>query len=168
MIKAIKDLNGVRLIIAGIGSDSEMVEKYARKCKKIQYIGWVPSYEGIIKKTLEADILFRFSDPKIPKTKYESPNKLFEAMMCGKPIIVTEGASMSDIVKNVNCGLVVPYGDTNAIKEAISRLRSDLELCQLLGRNGRRAYKEKYSWDIMEERLINAYKGLEKSRRLRI
>ena len=160
MTKAVEDLDGVRLIIAGTGPDKEFVEKSAGRCKKIQYIGWIPSYEGVIKKTLKADILFRFIDPKIPKSKYESPNKLFEAMMCGKPIIVSDGSSMANIVRKENCGLVVSYGDVDAIKEAIIKLKSDPQLYKQLGENGRRAYEEKYNWTMMERRLLDAYKDI--------
>lgn len=160
IIKAVQELDNVKLILAGNIRDIPIIEKPILQCGKIQYLGWLPLYEDVLKKTLEADILFRFSDPKIPKTKYESPNKLFEAMLFGKPIIVSDGASMANIVREENCGLVVPYGDVDAIKEAIIKLKNDPDLRQRLGKNGRRAYKERYSWDIMEKRLLNAYKEI--------
>lgn len=160
MAKAVQDLDGVRLILAGAVHDETFLENSVLTSKKIQYLGWLPSYEDVIKNTSEADILFRLSDPKIPKTKYESPNKLFEAMMCGKPIIVSDGSSMADIVRKENCGLVVPYGDVDAIKEAILELRNNPELRQGLGQNGRRAYENCYSWRIMEHRLLDSYRHL--------
>jgi glycosyltransferase involved in cell wall biosynthesis len=57
----------------------------------------------------------------------------------------------------------VPYGDVDAIKEAVQRLKNDPELRQRLGHNGRKAYQNRYSWTIMEGRLIDAYNELEKS-----
>lgn len=156
IIRAISDLDGVRLIMGGICHDKYLFDMMD-KCKKIQYIGWIPSYDEVIEKTSDADIIFRFSDPNIPKTKYESPNKLFEAMMLRKPIIVSDGSSMANIVKKENCGLVVPYGDVNAIRDAIIKLKFDPELRKKLGENGRKAYDNKYSWKIMESRLIHAY-----------
>jgi len=158
--RAIQDLDGVRLILVGAVHDETFLENYVLTSEKIQYLGWLPSYEDVIKETLEADILFRLSDPKIPKTKYESPNKLFEAMMCGKPIIVSDGSSMADIVRKENCGLVVPYGDVAAIQEAILRLKNNPELCQELGQNGRGTYENRYSWRIMEQRLLDSYQQL--------
>jgi glycosyltransferase involved in cell wall biosynthesis len=160
MIKAVQDLDNVKLIMSGPIGDNELIEKSISQSGKIQYLGWLPTYKDVIKKTLEADILFRFSDPKVPKSKYASPNKLFEAMMCEKPIIVTDDTSMANIVREENCGLVVSYGDIDAIKEAIIKLKNNPDLRQRLGKNGRRAYEEKYSWDIMEKRLINAYKKI--------
>lgn len=161
MMKATEDPDNIRLIIAGTGPDKNLFENQAADARnRVQYLGWLPSYEDVIEKTSEADIIFRFSDPKIPKTKYESPNKLFEAMMCGKPIIVSDGSAMANIVREENCGLVVPYGDVAAIREAVLKLKNDLQLCQTLGQNGRRAYESRYSWKIMEQRLLDSYQQL--------
>ena len=158
MIQAIEDLDGVKLIIGGTGTDRAFVEKASHECEKIRYIGWIPSYEEIIRMTTKADVLFRFIDPKIPKSKYESPNKLFEAMMCGKPIIVSDNSSMACIVRKENCGIVVPYGIVIAIKGAIIKLKNNPDLRKKLGENGRRAYETEYNWIIMEGRLLDAYK----------
>ena len=79
-------------------------------------------------------------------------------MMCGKPIIVSDGSSMTNIVKAENCGLVIPYGDVRAIQDAIAKLMEDKKLRQYLGANGRKAYEKKYSWSIMEDRLLDAYR----------
>lgn len=160
MIKAVQDLDDVRLIMSGSVCDKELIEKSILQYGKIQYLGWLPSYGDVLKKTLEADVLFRFSDPKIPKTKYESPNKLFEAMMFGKPIIVSDDSSMADIVRKKNCGLVVPYGDVGAIKEAVIKLKNDSSLYRKLGASGRKAYEDKYNWAIMERRLLDVYNDI--------
>ena len=161
IIESIKDIDGAKLIMGGVGDDRELF-KMIDECKKVSYLGWIPSYDEVIKKSSESDILFRFSDPKIPKTKYESPNKLFEAMMLGKPIIVSDLSSMANIVKRENCGIVVTYGDVHAIRETIINLKLDLQLRKDLGDNGRKAYDTKYSWQIMENRLINIYKKINK------
>jgi glycosyltransferase involved in cell wall biosynthesis len=158
MISAIRDLDDVKLVIAGVGPDKDILAQPSLPAN-FQYIGWIP-YEEVIRRELEADIFFAFYDIKIPNNKYASPNKLFEAMMCGKPIIVSDGSSMADIVRKENCGLVVPYGDVDSIREAVLKLKNDLQLRQTLGKDGRKAYEEKYSWHIMEQRLLDAYKQL--------
>jgi glycosyltransferase involved in cell wall biosynthesis len=158
VLEAILDLNKIQLFIAGFGPESEIIFEYMkREPKKIRYLGLL-SYDQVIDKTLKADALFAFYDPSTPNNRYASPNKLFESMMCGKPIITNNGTSMADIVRKENCGLVVPYGDISSIKNAILKLKEDPELCKQLGANGRKAYEQKYSWTIMEKRLITAYK----------
>lgn len=157
--KAVEELEGVRLVIAGTGPDKGIIEDACRRCERIQFLGQIP-YTEVIERTVAADILFAFYDPAIPNNKYASPNKLFEAMMCGKPIIVSDGSSMTNIVREENCGLVVPYGEIDAIREAIIKLESDSNLRQTLGENGRRAYEERYNWSIMQKRLTDTYREI--------
>lgn len=160
IIKAIRDINGTKLTIAGTGPDKNSLEKLPNDMNvNIKYIGPI-SYKNVIEKTMESDILFAFYDPIIPNNKYASPNKLFEAMMCGKPIIMNSEVAASEIVLEEKCGLIVPYGDTNAIKEAIIRIRDDPDLRIKLGENGRKAYENRYSWNIMENRLLESYKKI--------
>jgi glycosyltransferase involved in cell wall biosynthesis len=157
MIEAIRNLDNIRLTIAGLGSAKSLIgDLSSRMRKKIHYIGFIP-YEKVIEKTMEADILFAFYDTAIPQSKYASPNKLFEAMMCSKPIIVSDGGLMADIVRKVNCGLIVPYGDAQAIREAIVSLKMNEKLRQELAENGRKAYETQYNWALMEKRLIDNY-----------
>lgn len=161
IIRAVADLPGVELVLAGPVIDRNIMDEIAAHPASVKYIGWIPTYEEILNRSLSADMLFRFSDPALPtKNKYASPNKLFEAMMCGKPILVSDDSSMADIVRHNNCGLVVPYGDVGAIREAIVKLVTNPDLPEELGQNGRRAYENKYSWTIMEKRLVAAYEKL--------
>ncbi len=158
MIKAIENFDNVTLVFAGTGPEKDYIDKTARQSPKIQYLGQI-QYTEVIEITLAADVLFAFYDPKIPNSKYASPNKLFEAMMCAKPIIVSDRSSMADIVVKENCGIVVPYGDIVRIQRAIQKLK-DPEYRDTLGVNGRKAYEERYSWEIMESRLLELYSCL--------
>jgi len=161
MIQAVKEIDRVKLVLAGKIIDKEIIDDCANG-ERIQYIGWIPTYEGVLEWTTRADILFRFGNPTHPKAKYESPNKVFEAMMTGIPILVNYGlGSASRIVEQENCGLIVPYGDINALKEAIIMLRDNPGLRRKLGKNGRKAYEIKYSWNRMEERLVKRYSEVE-------
>jgi glycosyltransferase involved in cell wall biosynthesis len=160
LIKAIADITDVELTIAGTGPDKESLENLSSNVKAhIRYIGPIP-YEKVTERSIESDLLFAFYDPSIPNNKYASPNKLFEAMMCGKPIIMNSGIAASEIVIEEKCGLIVPYGDINAIREAITKIKNYPDIGIKLGENGRKAYEEKYSWKIMEHRLIDTYKKI--------
>jgi glycosyltransferase involved in cell wall biosynthesis len=161
MLKAVENLEGVKLVVGGFGPAKELVEEKARHCPNIEYISWLPSYEDVLSRTCQADVLFRFSNPTHPNTKWESPNKVFEAMMCGKPIIVTDDSLMSVTVMREQCGLSIPYGDVAALRAVLSRMKEDRQLCRKLGENGRKAYEAKYSWNIMKDRLLMTYHDLE-------
>jgi glycosyltransferase involved in cell wall biosynthesis len=160
IIEAVSDIEDIKLIVAGTGQDQNIIEKIAANPgNNIEYLGWI-SYEDVINFTYKSDILFAFYDPSLPNNRLASPNKLFEAMMCSKPIIVNNCTSMADIVSDEKNGFIVPYGDIAQIKEAIINLINDPSLREKLGENGRKAYVQKYSWKIMEKRLVTAYKNL--------
>ncbi len=161
MFDAVSGVEGVRLKVAGPITDNDRVlDELNRIGNKAQYLGFLPAYDDVIRETLKADLLFRFEDPRFPKTKYASPVKLFEAMMCGKPIIVSDASAMANIVRKERCGAVVPYGDVPALIDALKTCREDPQLRAELGNNGRKAYEERYSWAIMEERVLSGYRSL--------
>jgi glycosyltransferase involved in cell wall biosynthesis len=159
VIEAVTDVERTTFIVAGSGPDQVFVEEVeARLPGKVQYMGQIP-YRRVLEETSRADILIALYDPNVPNSRFASPNKLFEAMMCAKPIIISEGAAASSIVRDEDCGIVVSYADREAIRDAIQQLVSDSTLRERLGFNGRRAYEERYSWAIMRRRLRAAYES---------
>jgi glycosyltransferase involved in cell wall biosynthesis len=159
MIEVCKTIDNVELVFAGFGICEESLRFVSERESKISFIGRI-TYDEVIHRSLQADLLFAFYDTSIPNNKYASPNKLFESMMCSKPIIVNDGTAMAEIVRQENCGIVVPYGDKEIIKEGILRLKNDPKLCKILGQNGRNAYERKYNWKIMEQSIIKLYSNL--------
>jgi glycosyltransferase involved in cell wall biosynthesis len=88
------------------------------------------------------------------------PNKLFEAMVCGRPIICTKGTYSGELTEVEGIGLAVRY-DEQALREAIIRLRDDSDLREKLGRNALKAAIVKYNWQKQEEKLLALYQSLQ-------
>jgi len=72
------------------------------------------------------------------------PNKLFEYMLLGKPVLATEMVPVRRIVEEAHCGMVYRRGAEGV--EALVRLR-DATLRRRLGEKGRRAVLDRYRWD---------------------
>jgi len=144
------------LDLAGFGGDEKSLLGKIRSLSNISWYGRVP-YEEAIRMSAAADALFATYDPAIPNHRYSSPNKLFEAMMLGKPIVVARGTNMDTIVQKCNCGLVIEYGNVEMLDAAFRRLAADPELRHQLGANARRAYETTYGWDVMRQRLLTLY-----------
>ena len=165
VITSVKALNDetIKLILMGYPGTLKYGEKIKELCgdtKNIQLQLEMVPHEQILENTLKADTIFILYDPKIPNNVYASPNKLFESMCFSKPVIVSDGSSMTKIVKDENCGIIVNYGNIKEIKQAILTLKENPLLCRTFGENGRRAHEQKYSWAIMEKRLVHAYKNI--------
>jgi glycosyltransferase involved in cell wall biosynthesis len=60
-----------------------------------------------------------------------------EAMMLGKPVVITRGTS-TDGILNDSLALLVPPGDIDALRGAIARLWNDSALRAMLSDNGKR------------------------------
>lgn len=159
----VQSIEDTRLIIAGYGDLVDDVKARAdRSNGKIQFLGRI-SYSDALDMSLRADALIVLRDSCVRTNRYICGSKIWEAMMCGRPIIVNRGTSTADKVLKENCGLVIDANDINEISGAIMNLRDNPKLCDELGANGRRAYEERYSWDIMGQRLIKLYQNLTES-----
>ncbi|MCC6004034.1 MAG: glycosyltransferase family 4 protein [Thermofilum sp.] len=159
LIKAVWGLVDVELIIAGFGELNSVFSKINKWKNNIRFLGRI-AYNDVLKLTASSDCIVALYDPRIPNNVFASPNKLFEAMMCAKPIIVNHGTNAASIVLKEKCGLVVSYGDYKDLRNAIMKLKADPLLKEELGKNGRRAYEQKYSWKLMEAKLLRIYNSL--------
>jgi glycosyltransferase involved in cell wall biosynthesis len=148
-----------RLDFAGFGGDEEEIAAQARMMPNVRWHGRI-DYQKALALSRQADVLFATYDPGIANHRYSSPNKIFEAMMLAKPIIVARGTNMDRIVLKANCGIVVEYGDKDELETALMKLSREADLRERLGRNGRRAYDETFSWAIMEKRLLALYHSI--------
>ncbi len=144
------------LDLAGFGGDETHLVGMVEDMPNVRWHGRV-LYQRAIELSAAADVLIATYDPSIPNHRYSSPNKVFEAMLLGKPVIVAKDTNMDRIIQQADCGLVVPYGDVPALESALLALQSDHDLRQRLGGNARQAYDTMYSWEIMAGRLLNLY-----------
>ncbi len=162
LVSAIKNIDGVKLTIAGYGDLAKEIEKWSHEMPyKIEFMGSI-SHEEVIDHSKNADLLFVLRDPIVPVNRYICGSKLLEAMACGKPILANKGTSTAQKVIQENCGIVVDANDINEIANAIIRLREDPSFCRKLGENARKAYEIRYSYSIMEKRLLNLYQKIGK------
>lgn len=67
------------------------------------------------------------------------PCKLLTYMAAGRPIVaaVNENSEAAHIIRNANCGVIVPAEDFEALTAAVISLQKDVELRRVLGANGR-------------------------------
>ena len=103
------------------------------------FLGMVPS-ERVLPMTLESHAVLIMSDPQFRINKIGLSNKMFDAMATGRPVIVTQGLPMGEIVTREECGIAVPY-TKEGFRSAVERLRDDPSLAARLGRNGLAAAK---------------------------
>ena len=151
---AVKDLDDVEFILAGLTVDKQLLEDILR-IPNVKYKGFLESRDALVLEA-SADAMIGMYDMNVPWNSITAPSKHFEAMMCGIPIITN---ASSELVNDVDCGILVDYDDVEQIRAAVTSLRN-VELRTRLGRNGRAAFLEKYNWTKMEEKLFEVYENL--------
>jgi glycosyltransferase involved in cell wall biosynthesis len=80
-----------------------------------------------------------------------------EAMACGTAAIVTDTASLPEVVADEETGFVVPPGDTGALARRISQLCGNPELAAMMGAAARRRIIGQFTWDATARRCLAAY-----------
>ncbi len=149
-----------KLDLAGFGGDEALLLERAKGLKNVAWHGRV-LYSTALALSAQANVLVALYDPSIPNHRYASPNKIFEAMMLARPVIVARDTNVDRIIQQTGSGLVVEYGNAAELEAALERLERDPDLRARLGCAGRKAYEETYSWNIMERRLIEIYHDVE-------
>ncbi len=122
------------------------------------YIGFL-SHEQILKLYEKSSVgicLFQ----KCVNQIYAMPNKLFEYMEAGIPVVVSDFSLWRKIVEEADCGYCVNERDSLAICKMINKLLDDPETARRLGENGKKAALQKYNWKKEENKLLQIYKEL--------
>ena len=88
------------------------------------------------------------------------PNKIFQFMILGKPVVVSSTAPMMRIVNDAECGLIFKERDPQSLAETIIQLADD-SLRQRFGENAKRAVEDRYNWKETARILLNLYHGFD-------
>lgn len=156
--QVIKNLKRFELHIGGFGDLAVYFEELSVNYTNIHFYGPL-NYEDVLKLESEGDILFATYNPAIENHRYSAPNKIYEAMALGKPIIVCKHTGIDELITKNKVGLAIEY-TPEAFREAIVKLADHALLRTQMGKSGVELYKEQYSWTIMENRLLEVYNEL--------
>lgn len=158
VIKAL-ELVDVRLDLAGV-----IPEGFKQQLKteigwsKVNELGFINRQDSLkVKKESFAGIVTFLA---LPNHINAQPNKIFEYMASGIPVIGSNFPLWKVIIEDNNCGICVDPTNPIEIAEAIKYLQSHPEIAREMGRNGKRMVTEKYNWKAEEKKLIQLYKDI--------
>jgi glycosyltransferase involved in cell wall biosynthesis len=85
------------------------------------------------------------------------PNKLFDYMLVGLPVIASNFPLYREVVEPSHCGLIVDPSRPEEIARAMEYLIEHPQEARQMGENGRRAVREQYNWEKEGEKLLQIY-----------
>lgn len=125
----------------------------------VEFLGYMP-HDDVPKYIKASDVGIALFHPtkRFMKTSY--PIKLFEYMICGKPVIVSDFPAMKKVVDDAKCGMFVDPTNIDEISRTVLYAAGHLEDLEAMGDRGKKAIKEKYNWRTMEKLLLDVYKKI--------
>ena len=88
------------------------------------------------------------------------PNKLFQYMAAGIPVVASDFPDVRQVVEGSGAGVVVDPVDPRAVAAAIRRLIDDPTLARSMGSAGHRAVRERFNWQQSAQELLRGYDAI--------
>lgn len=132
------------LDIAGTGSGMDtMVSEISNRCERITYYGAV-TYDKALKLMDNSDyIVAMYNYP--PSHKFACPNKFYESLMLGVPIITTKDTLIGEWVENADSGFQIP-SDYDSFVNLLKKLASiPVDIYQQKVQNCKNCWQTKYA-----------------------
>lgn len=121
--------------------------------------GWLPYAEvgDALRGGHAGIILFRESS----NNAFATPNKLFNYMNAGLPLLSVGLPELRRIIGDAQCGALVADQSVDAIVRGIEALlTAGPDALRAMGTAGQRAIRERYSWEVMERTMLAAYDAM--------
>ncbi|HXG39806.1 MAG TPA: glycosyltransferase, partial [Candidatus Limnocylindrales bacterium] len=161
LIAALPLLPGVHLVLMGYGVLEPLLRARAERGDgRLHVLPAVPP--GVLLEWVaSADIVAIPIQPTTLNHRLTTPNKLFEALAAGVPIVAADLPGMGPIVREAGAGLLCDPTDPASIAAAIRRIL-DLPEAErrALGERGRRAARARYNWNAQMDVLLAEYARL--------
>jgi alpha-maltose-1-phosphate synthase len=82
-----------------------------------------------------------------------------ESLACGTPVILSNVASLPEIVEDGVTGFLVPPNDSGAIRARLEYLHENPEVAEEMGRRGREKVLREFTWKRVADRCFDAYRN---------
>ncbi len=150
----------ISIVLLGDGKDKStlMAQAAQEGLENILFLPPIPKVE-MPEALAAADACIAILKPiKMYKTTY--PNKVFDYMASGKPVILAIDGVIREVIENANGGIPVVPGNPEALSRAILQLAGDPELARRLGQNGYTYVQSHFDRVILASKLLDIMLGM--------
>jgi len=148
IIKALKHLSKIRFVIFGEGVAKGKFERLARENNaegKIVFAGSIP-YDELLNYTAGADLGVALIENVSKSYYYALPNKLFEYIAAGVPVVASDLPQMKQVIEKYRVGEIVKDTNEISLAKAFEELLADETRLDEYKVNCRKAYEE-LNWE---------------------
>jgi glycosyltransferase involved in cell wall biosynthesis len=161
LVEAINLTDRVSLLIIGSGDEyANLIEKTVnlQLSDRIKFISKVPWHE-LMRYTKSVDAGLSLDKNTNLNYLFSLPNKLFDYLSAGIPVIATDLPEIAKILNKFCCGILIAKPDPEEISKAIIKLRDDKSLVLDLKRNAVAA-SESVNWEKESIKVEKLYRSI--------
>jgi glycosyltransferase involved in cell wall biosynthesis len=151
---------GIRIVFLGDGKEKENLQNQAATLNltNVLFLPPVPKSE-MASALAGADACIAILKPlDAYKTTY--PNKVFDYMAAGRPVVLAIDGVIRELVEDAGCGIFCQPGDSKAVADAISVLVENRERGKTMGLAGRQYLEKQFSRAAIAEKLLALLVGM--------
>ena len=152
----------LKLVIVGLkGKEREIITNWCNEedvLDMVEIIDWVP-FDKVNSYIVASDVCL------VPHNDFEHthttvPHKLFQYMICEKPILVSDCKPLKRIIEETHSGVVFRASDSKVMADKILYMYKNKKSIKDLGINGKKTALGIYAWKHDAKRLEDAVKKL--------
>ncbi len=150
----------ITVILLGDGKEKPALQKQAAGMglTNVLFLPPIPKTE-MAKALAGADACLAILKPiEAYKTPY--PNKVFDYMAAGRPVILAIDGAIREVVEAAECGVFAQPGDPSAMAETICKLSADKREARIMGLRGRKYLEEHFSRTLSANKLLEILKSM--------
>lgn len=127
---------GIEVVVGGMGALHAFFQDASSRLCNLTYIGQ-QDYDAALRQMADADCLYGPYLLTTPAHRYASPNKMYEHLALGKPLITSTGTPPAELVRQANSGFLFD-GSIEDLQTLLATL--DRAECERVGRKAAQAW----------------------------
>ena len=167
-MEAILQVPDATLVLMGYGKTREQLERQALEPPYVGRVFLLPAVppDDLLEWTASADILVVAIQPTSLNHQFTTPQKLFEALAVGVPVVAADLPGIAEVVAAVDAGVLCDPTSPDAIAKAIRRvLDAPADDIEALRARSLAAAHDRYNWESQVATLLAVYDRLAPDRR---
>lgn len=154
------DLNEIQLVLLGDGKEKPALMARAQKMglKNVTFLPSVPKTE-MASALAGADACLAILKP-LEEYKTTYPNKVFDYMAAGRPVVLAIDGVIREVVEAAGCGIFAAPGNAVEVANAIRQLAADKKESRIMGMQGRDYLQKNFSRAAIGGKLLGLLEDL--------
>ncbi|GIV59411.1 glycosyltransferase family 4 protein [Rhodocaloribacter litoris] len=160
LLDALPDVPGIALVFLGDGPHRPALQAHTERLglsDRVRFLDPVPP-DALLPLTADADVGVTLLEDTCLNHRLALPNKLFEYLMAGLPVLASDLPEIRRVVVPHDVGCVVDPTDRPALVATLRRMTADADTRARWAANTRRVF-ETFSWEKTAQPLIERYRA---------